>query len=97
MAGSIFLTGASGFLGGRLLARLVADGSGRVVCLCRKAAADSLSANVDCVRGDLVDRESYAAALTDCDTVVHLAAATGKQPPVEYWRVNRDGTEALVL
>jgi nucleoside-diphosphate-sugar epimerase len=28
--------------------------------------------------------------------VVHLAAATGKHPPAEYFRVNRDGTEILV-
>jgi len=100
MAGSIFLTGASGFLGGRLLARLAAGGSERVVCLCRKAAAPTgggLPANVECVPGDLDDREAYAAALASCDTVVHLAAATGKQSPAEYWRVNRDGTEALVL
>jgi NADH dehydrogenase len=32
-----------------------------------------------------------------CDTVLHLAAATGKHAPAEYFRVNRDGTEALVL
>jgi uncharacterized protein YbjT (DUF2867 family) len=28
--------------------------------------------------------------------VIHLAAATGKLPASEYWRVNRDGTEKLL-
>jgi nucleoside-diphosphate-sugar epimerase len=99
MAGSIFLTGASGFLGGRLLASLEAGASQRVVCLRRKTPTPvgGYAANVEFVRGDLVDREAYAAALAGCGTVVHLAAATGKQSPAGYWRVNRDGTEALVL
>jgi NADH dehydrogenase len=35
--------------------------------------------------------------MAGCDTVVHLAAATGKRHPSEYLRVNRDGTEALAI
>jgi nucleoside-diphosphate-sugar epimerase len=97
MTGSIFLTGASGYLGSRLLSRLAADGAQRIVCLCRRKPVDSLSGNVEFVQGDLLERESYAGAITGCDTVVHLAAATGKHTPAEYMRVNRDGTEALAL
>jgi nucleoside-diphosphate-sugar epimerase len=67
-----------------------------VVCLYRNAPAAGLPGNVEFVQGDLADGKAYAAELAGCDTVVHLAAATGNQPPAEYWRVNRDGTETLV-
>jgi nucleoside-diphosphate-sugar epimerase len=97
MTRSIFLTGANGYLGSRLLSRLAADSYRRLVCLCRRKPAASQSENLEFVQGDLLERESYAGAIAGCDTVVHLAAATGKHSPAEYLRVNRDGTEALVI
>src|SRR5579863_307584 len=97
MTGSILLTGATGYLGGRLLSRLVADGDRRIVCLCRRKPADCPSENVEFIQGDLLERESYAGAIAGSDTVVHLAAATGKHAPAEYMRINRDGTEALAI
>lgn len=97
MIGSIFLTGANGYLGSHLLPRLTSDGAQRIVCLCRKKPADRQPGNVEVVQGDLLERESYAGAMTGCDTVIHMAAATGKYVPAEYMRINRDGTEALVL
>jgi nucleoside-diphosphate-sugar epimerase len=97
MTGSIFLTGATGYLGSRLLSCLTADGNRRIVCLCRRKPADCPSGNVEFVQGNLLDREDYADAIAGCDTVVHLAAATGKHAPAEYMRINRDGTEALAI
>ena len=96
MAGSIFLTGAGGFLGSRVLNRLSGEGNRSIVCLIRGKAPDSAPPNVRYVTGDLLEPGGYAAALTGCDTVLHMAAATGKHPPAEYMRVNRDGTEALI-
>jgi NADH dehydrogenase len=97
MASSVFLTGASGFLGSRVLSRLSAGGDRRIVCLSRRRSAGSQPGNVEFIRGDLLDRDCYASAMVGCDTVLHLAAATGKHTPDEYFRVNRDGTQALVL
>jgi NADH dehydrogenase len=97
MASAVFLTGASGFLGSRLLSRLSGSGDKRIVCLGRRRAAGRPPGNVEFIQGDLLDRDSYASAMLGCDTVLHLAAATGKQTPAEYFRVNRDGTEALAL
>lgn len=96
MASSIFLTGASGLLGSRLLSRLSADQTRRIVCLSRRKPANNLGENVTFVQGDLVDRDSYARSIALCDTVIHLAAATGKHAPAKYLRVNREGTEALI-
>jgi nucleoside-diphosphate-sugar epimerase len=97
MAGSIFLTGANGFLGSRVLSRLSGVADRKIVCLSRRKSAGNQCENVEFVQGDLLNREDYARALAGCDIVIHLAAATGKHTPVEYLRVNRDGTEALVL
>jgi nucleoside-diphosphate-sugar epimerase len=94
MPGSIFITGAGGFLGKRLVARLTGENR-NLVCLERTNPTDAL-AGVQIVRGDLLDPEGYANALAGCDTVIHLAAATGKCPPAQYMQVNRNGTRDLV-
>ncbi len=95
MAVSIFLTGGSGFLGRRVLDRLKAQNV-RVVCLVRKRPAIR-SETIEFIPGELADRDSYSEALRKCDVILHLAAATGKNAPGEYFRVNRDGTAALLL
>jgi NADH dehydrogenase len=95
MSRSLFLTGASGFVGSSLLARLSEDSARRIICLGRRKPTVSPARNVEFLEGDLLNRASYAAALQGCDTVLNLAAATGKKSPAEYFRVNRDGTEAL--
>jgi NADH dehydrogenase len=85
MAGaSVFITGSSGFLGRSLLEKLSAPGNRRIVCLPQRP------------KGDILEPKSYAESLKGCDTVLHLAAVTGKQAPSEYFRVNRDGTESLL-
>jgi nucleoside-diphosphate-sugar epimerase len=94
MAGSVFLTGASGFLGRRLLERLAGSGH-TVVCLGRRKPALE-SRNVGFIPGDLLDREACRRAIAGCQTVIHLAAATGKHRPADYFRVNRDGTAVVV-
>jgi nucleoside-diphosphate-sugar epimerase len=94
MKGSVLITGGSGFLGSRLVDR-VAVTAARVVCLGRREPA-SRAANVEFCRGDFLDRETCRRALNGCETVLHLAAATGKTAPAEYFRVNRDGTAMLL-
>jgi nucleoside-diphosphate-sugar epimerase len=96
MVRSIFLSGAGGFLGQRVLQRLAQKDGCRVVCLTRGDLPDSVPPQIRYVQGDLLDPSGYADALSGCDTVLHLAAATGKCPPDEYMRVNRDGTGALL-
>ncbi len=95
MAG-IFLTGATGLLGSRLLSKLTSNTTQRVVCLVRSRPAERPLGNIEFIHGDLLDSGSYSAAIADCETVVHLAAATGKHSPTDYFRVNRDGTKALL-
>jgi NADH dehydrogenase len=94
MSGAVFVTGASGFLGSRLVPLLVRNGR-RVVCLGRNAPSSAIRGS-EFIKGDLSDTASYRGALAKCGSVIHLAAVTGKKAPAEYFRVNRDGTAALV-
>jgi NADH dehydrogenase len=92
MSGSLFVTGAAGYVGSRLLPAL---NSYRIYCLARRKPV-APPPNAVFLEGDLLDRGVYAKVLAECETVVHLAAATGKCRPEEYFRVNREGTRALV-
>ncbi|MEE4025320.1 NAD(P)H-binding protein [Gordonia sp. PKS22-38] len=70
------VTGATGYVGGRLVPRLLARGH-RVRALARtpsKVAGAPWTDNphVDVVRGDLSDRASLEAAFADVDVVYHL-------------------------
>ena len=92
---SLFVTGATGFVGRRFLQALDPGQYRRIVCLGRTRPA-SVPKNVEFVQGDLADANSYAPALTGCDSVVHLAAATGKARPETYFQVNLEGTRTLL-
>lgn len=95
MIGSLFVTGAGGYLGKRFLALAPGENQrDRMVCLARQA--QPAGGWFETVRGDLTDGASYARSLRGCETVVHMAAATGKNPAAEYFRVNRGGTAALL-
>jgi NADH dehydrogenase len=100
---ALFITGATGFVGRSLLRRLVETGSSveEVYCLVRpgrRPPDPSPKARFDLriVSGSLDAPASYESALERCDTVVHLAAATGKASPDEYFRVNTEGTRSLL-
>lgn len=92
MARTLFLTGASGFIGQRTLPRLV-DAGHELRCLTRSPREDRGA--ITWVEGDLTRPETYASALEGADAVVHLGALTGKAPADEHLRVNQAGTEAL--
>lgn len=93
---SLFLTGADGYLGTHLLERMDPSRFEKIHCLTVAGGRRSPAPNITYVRGDLLDPRSYAGFLRGCDTVLHMAAVTGKAPREAYFRVNRDGTKALL-
>jgi NADH dehydrogenase len=100
MGRSLFVTGAGGYVGTRLLRRVQQEHFERVVALVRNAenlAPDLVErADLEIVVGDLLEPATYADRLEDCDTVIHFAAATGKADAAEYTRVNVEGTRELL-
>ena len=79
MSGATFVTGGSGFIGGRLIERLVADGRPvRALARSESSAARLSALGAEPVRGDLGDRSSLAAAAAGTGTAFHLAAKLGE-------------------
>ena len=78
----ILLTGASGYIGGRLLTRLQRRGSG-VRCLARRPEflRPRVPSGAEVVAGDVMERGTLTAAMTSIDTgyfLVHSLAAPGR-------------------
>lgn len=98
---SAFVTGATGCIGGALVARLSQQGW-RVVALVRdRTRAGFLNQwpNVEFVEGDLSAREGMAGAMRSCEVVFHLAAkvhAAPDTPDSEFVQVNVNGTRNVV-
>jgi len=71
--GTILLTGASGYIGGRLLPRLERLGL-RVRCLTRRPEElrDRVAASTEIVEADVLDPESLGPALDGVDTAYYL-------------------------
>jgi uncharacterized protein YbjT (DUF2867 family) len=70
----VLVTGASGYIGGRLVPALLAAGH-EVRCLARspeKLDQDPWRDQVDVVQGDVLDPASVAAALEGCDVAYYL-------------------------
>ena len=97
----ILITGATGYIGRHLVARLVAQGE-HPRCLVRdtKRAAGILpAAGVELVQGETTDPASLAAAVRGVDTIVHAAFLTAdrKQSPGNHYETtNVQGTANLI-
>lgn len=74
----ILLTGATGYVGGRLLKALEARGD-RVRCLARQPAhlASRVAAGTEVVAGDLLDRSSLNGACEGMETAYYLVHSLG--------------------
>ena len=85
----VFITGATGYIGGALARSLAADGA-HVTALARDAARGAAlrSAGVEVAPGDLADPDRLRAAMTGAEVVFHLAAAAGVAPNARMTEVN---------
>ena len=95
----VFVTGASGFIGGALTTRLLERGD-QVVGLARSdAAAHKVAARgAEVARGDLLDEKSIATGMVGCDAAYHVAGLNSHCPPDPdmLLKVNVGGAEAAV-
>jgi nucleoside-diphosphate-sugar epimerase len=89
-----FVTGGSGFIGGRLIERLHSEGrTVRALARSDRAAATVEKLGAEAVRGELGDRASMAAGAAGTEVAFHLAAHLGEWGPWEdFERGNVEGT-----
>jgi nucleoside-diphosphate-sugar epimerase len=98
-AGTVLVTGATGFLGSSLVRRLLCDGA-RVRVLVRSPgkAARLASRGTEVVTGDITDSAAGRAAVDGADVIYHLAGRLLMPgvPAAEYRRTHVTGTELLL-
>ena len=92
------ITGATGFIGGRLAEKLTSDGFS-IKCLVRETSDTTKLRSLDAelVHGDLCDSESLRAFPEGCDYVFHLASKVSDWGPREdFFTQNVEATETLL-
>jgi nucleoside-diphosphate-sugar epimerase len=77
---TIFVTGATGFIGGRVCERLVLESAGRVRALVHSPhkAARIARLPIELLPGSLLDRESLRLALGDAKVVIHCGLGNAR-------------------
>jgi len=103
----ILITGANGFIGGRLAERLADEGGARVRAMVRDAArvgatfavapeGRAQGSPLQKIIADLTDAAALRDAVAGCDIVVHCAALQSKARLADFRRVNVQGTLDLL-
>jgi nucleoside-diphosphate-sugar epimerase len=93
----VLVTGATGFVGGHLVDRLLGAGDDVTALVRTPARAQGLAArSVRLVRGDLHDLAALREAVRGQQVVYHVAALVGATDEAEFLRANREGTANLV-
>jgi dihydroflavonol-4-reductase len=97
----VFVTGATGFIGGEVVRQLRARGE-EVCCLVRslEKAAKLRELGCELVPGDLGDEAAIREAMTGCDAAIHAAAMYEVGIPASQrpamWDANVAGTERVM-
>ncbi len=96
---TVFVTGASGFTGGHLC-RILTQRGYKVKALVRKSSNTKAlqDLGVELAYGDLANLGGQNGALAGVDIVFHVAAAYRQEgvPKEYFWKVNVDGTRAML-
>jgi dihydroflavonol-4-reductase len=92
----VFITGASGFIGGHLAGRFVRDGWSVRALVHRKDI--SLPGQIEGVPGDIRDFDLLKGALRGADVLFHLASALGASQinRKEFFAINAEGTRTVL-
>lgn len=93
----VFLTGTTGFVGGHLLKRLVADGhSVRALVRFPPKTRSSGSDRIEFVYGDVVNGFGLDSGMKGCDAVIHLVGIIVETGKDTFERIHHLGTRNVV-
>jgi len=96
---TIFVTGATGFLGSHVARALAEQGADLRLLVRPTSNLKNLEGlNAETVTGDLCDPSSITKAMAGCDTVFHVAAdyRLWVRDPAQMYRSNVEGTRAIL-
>ncbi|HUI40838.1 MAG TPA: NAD-dependent epimerase/dehydratase family protein [Terriglobia bacterium] len=95
----VLVTGATGFIGGHIVRRLLRDKlTVRAMARRPEAAADLAGLGAEVVMGDLGDEDLLERAVQDCAVVVHCAAQVGPAATrTQFEGPNVGGTENMLI
>ena len=92
----VFITGASGFIGGKIAERLLADGR-QVRVLARRPLPQLAERGAEIISGDLTDTAALRRGCDGAGTVYHVAGRVGVWGPArDFFQVNVEGTRAII-
>jgi len=93
---TIFLTGASGFIGSNLVKKLILNNN-RIYALVRRPDK-SLDEAVKTIKGDILNTENLSSVMEECEVVFHCAAHISFQRKdfQEAYQVNVQGTRNVL-
>ncbi len=95
----VFITGATGFVGGHVAQSYAAEGAKLRLLTRQGSRTDSLAGiDAEMVLGDLREVEKLRSAMTGCDALVHVAAdyRLWVRDPDEMYAANVTGTRELL-
>jgi dihydroflavonol-4-reductase len=95
----VFITGATGFVGGHVARQYAAGGASLRLLARQTSRLDSLTGlDAEMVKGDLREPEKLRSALSGCDALVHVAAdyRLWVRDPKQMYAANVDGTRELL-
>lgn len=96
---TLLVTGGAGYIGGKLVERLLAEEEKvRVFDLRTESASHLASKGVELISGDILDRKAVRAALDGCDGLFHAAALFDmwQRDQGAYYEVNVEGTRNVL-
>jgi len=93
---NVLITGGTGFMGQRLIARLLERGH-TVKAIARQASLKRLPPGCAALPGDPLDATTYRHHVTNCDTWVHLVGETKPAPwkEAQFRAVDLKGVQEL--
>jgi dihydroflavonol-4-reductase len=95
----VFITGATGFVGGHVARLYAAEGASLRLLTRQTSRLDSLAGlDAEMVKGDLREPENLRSALSGCDALVHVAAdyRLWVRDPEQMYAANVEGTRELL-